>query len=550
MFSLLIAHIIITALCLWSGFLFYKFFPAKNGEKRPVIYLALSGLILLTIFTQVIALFFPINVYSRLAILGILVLLSIYKRDNTKFIIARIKITPSLVLFFIVWAIILLINAGPIIMDDTESYHLQSIKWIQEHGSVPGLVNLHERLGFNSSWFSSVALFSFFPTTTGGYTVLNSVLSMWFCYWSISSISEFKKEENIRSALAISAVLNIGLAVWPLLRGNAASTNYDFITTCCVLILFIEIFRSKHFSPTIEWVVWPAYLFTVRIINFPLLLLGIIALIFFIKQKDFKKSLLLIACCLLLIAPFVIRNIIIAGYPFYPATGFALVSVDWKPDPQMTERLLEYIKYYSRVSTTHLEIEQTKALGSDWIPAWFKYLFLFDKILLVSGLIGILISIARLFTKKNKVEILLTGISVTWLICWFVISPDPRFVYGILLFGIFLVTYRVISLVAHLQLLNVTLKVLVMVMIMASSYYFVSKLWKQPEYRNWLLPAPLPQPPVKEFVIEGIRFHIPERINDNWNARCYGTSLPCLYKIDPRLKPRRKDITDGFRLEK
>jgi hypothetical protein len=550
MLSLLIAHIIITVLCLWSGSLFYKFFPAKNGGERPMIYLAISGLIILTILAQVIAVFFPINVYSRLAILGVLVLLSVYKRENTKILIAKIKIGPSLVLFFVLWAIILLINAGPIIMDDTESYHLQSIKWIQEYGSVPGLVNLHERLGFNSSWFSSVALFSFFPTTTGGYTLLNSVLSMWLCYWSISSVSQFKKAENFRSAIAISVVLIIGLAIWPLLRGNAASTNYDFITTCCVLILFVEIFRSKNIAPTIEWVIWPVYLFTVRIINFPLLLLSMIALIFFIKQKDLKKSLVLIACCLLLIAPFVIRNIIIAGYPFYPATSFDLAGVDWKPDPQMTQRLLEYIKYYNRVSTTYLEIGQTKALGSNWIPAWFKYLFLFDKILLVSGLTGIVLSIARLFTQKNKVEILLMAISVAWLTGWFLISPDPRFVYGVLLFGIFLLAYRVISLIKNLQLLNVTLSVLVIAMIMASSSYFISKLWKQPGYRNWLSPARLPQPPVKAFVTDGIRFHIPERINDNWNARCYGTGLPCLYKIDPRLKPRGKNIADGFRLEK
>lgn len=549
MLSLLVAHIFITALCLWSGLLFYKFFAIKNHQNKPIIYLAVSGLILLTTLIQVIALFFPINLYTVLVVIGILVLLSIYKRKNTKLFIAKIRITPSLILFFIVWAIILLMSAGPLIMDDTESYHIQSIKWIQEYGSVPGLVNLHERFGFNSSWFNSVAFFSFLPATTG-YTVLNGVLSMWFCYWLISSFDHFNKEGNFPAAYATIVILIASVVIWPLMRGNAASTNYDFITTVLVFILFSEIFLSRDFSPTIEWLIWPAYLFTVRIINFPLLLLGMMALIFFVRQKNYKTLLSLIAYCLLLIVPYVTRNVIIAGYPFYPATSFDLMTVDWKPDPQMTERLLEYIKYYNRVSTTYLEIEETKALGPNWIPSWFKYLFFFDKLLVVAGLMGIVLSLALLFTQKNRAAIVLAAISVIWLICWFIISPDPRFVYGTLLFGIFLLTYHVISFIKHLALLKAIMSFLIIAMILTSSYYFITKLWKQPQYRNWLSPSPLPQPPVKQFMIDGIRFHIPEPINNNWNARCYSTRLPCLYKIDPRLKPRGKNIEDGFRLEK
>ena len=88
-------------------------------------------------------------------------------------------------------------------MDDTESYHIQSIKWIQEYGSVPGIVNLHVRFGFNSSWFSSVALFSFSSKTTGGFTVMNSVISVWVCYWFIEKFNQFQKENNVASLLLL-----------------------------------------------------------------------------------------------------------------------------------------------------------------------------------------------------------------------------------------------------------------------------------------------------------------------------------------------------------
>jgi len=557
MLSLLIAHSILTICCLVSGWAFYKLFQVKN-EERSIIFYLVSGLIMFAAVIQILVLLFPINFVIQLSIVAILLLIVFFWwRDFKNFlkkIIIEFSSWPATTSFLllIIWLVVVLIGAGPIIMDDTESYHIQSIKWIQEYGSVPGLVNLHERFGFNSSWFSSVALFSFSNDTSGGFTVLNGILSMWLCYWCISKYNQFQKENNSQASLSILIILIACFIVWPLTRGNAATTNYDFISTCIVLILFTEIYFSggKGVFPSLESIIWPVYLFTVRIINFPLLLISLFGLIVIARQKNFKLILLPIAYCLLLIVPFIIRNIIITGYPFYPATNFGWANVDWKPDPLMTERLLEYIKYYNRVSTTYLEIEQTKALGTNWVPSWFKYMFSFDKVLVISGLIGIVLSLIKLFIKRNKNTALLISISITWLILWFLISPDPRFVYGILLFGVFLLAYCIISLIKNIQILKSVASILVMLMIAGSVYYSISKLWKQKEYRNWIKPAQLPQPPVKEFVIEGMTFRIPELINNNWNARCYGTELPCLYKIDPRLKPRGKVIRNGFRLEK
>ena len=551
----LLAHITITFGCLLGGMFFYGLFPQKN-VTRPVIFYLVSGLILLTAVVQFIVLFFPIGLYTQLSITAIILVSCVLKWNSCKGLFKKLReeffswSVITRILFLTIWLVLLLINAGPIMMDDTESYHLQSIKWIREYGSVPGLVNLHERFGFNTSWFSSVALFSFSNKTTGGLTALNTVLSVWFAYWCFWRYNRLQKENNLAAANAVLIILLAALIVWPLVRGNTATTNYDFIATLLVLILFIEISLSTDFSFTIEWIIWPAFLFTVRIINFPLLLLSLFTLIVFVKRKNIKPLLLSIACCLLLVIPFIIRNIIIAGYPFYPAMSLDLINVNWKPDPLMTERLLEYIKYYNRVSTTYLDIDQTKGLGSNWISSWFNYLFLFDKILVASGLTGLLFRIAGSFSEKNKTRMLLSAISVVWLVCWFFISPDPRFIYGILLFGVFLLAYLLISMIKNDGLLKALNSILIIAMITGSTYYFISKLWKEPQYRNWLVPAKLPEPPVHEFVINGITLRVPEPINNNWNARCYGTPIPCLYIIDPRLKPRGKEIQNGFRLEK
>ena len=556
MLALLVAHIIITASCLWNGFLFYKS-VSKGNVHKPMIFYLISGLILLTILAQIIVLFFPLGSIIQLVIAIILLTSAALKWNDCKNLFKNIffefstSSTLSKILFLLSWTVILLINAGPTMMDDTESYHIQSIKWIQEYGSVPGIVNLHVRFGFNSSWFSSIALFSFSSKTTGGFTVMNSIISVWLCYWFIGKFNQFKKENNVPAAFAILSIFIASLVIWPLIRGNAATTNYDFITSAIALILFTEIYFSEKISPTIEWIIWPAYLLSVRLINFPLLLLSLYAFMWFINQKKIKVTFLPLIYCLLLIVPFFIRSFIIAGYPFYPSTYFDLTTVDWKADPLITENFLEFIKYYNRVSTTYLDIEQTKALGSAWVPVWFEHLFSFDKILVLAGFTGILFTAIKLFIQKNNFSrSIITGLMILWLTSWFFIAPDPRFVYGILLFGVFLLVYHLISFIKYSDPIKLSLNALLILMIAGLSYYLVSKPLKQKEYRNWISPLQLPQPIVKEFMIDGITFRIPELISNNWNTRCYGTKLPCLYEIDPRLKPRGKNIRSGFHLEK
>jgi hypothetical protein len=44
---------------------------------------------------------------------------------------------------------------------DTGLYHLQTIKWIEAYGAVPGLGNLHEAYAWNSMWYPLHVLFGF-----------------------------------------------------------------------------------------------------------------------------------------------------------------------------------------------------------------------------------------------------------------------------------------------------------------------------------------------------------------------------------------------------
>ena len=563
MLTLLFTHILISSACLWAGFLFYKYI-IRSTEKRSVIFFIISGLILLTTIVQWLVLSFPLNTGMQVIIFAVLLFLAIIRIKDCRQVFAMLYeeikamslLTKSILL--VAWVLILMINSGPVLMDDTDSYHIQAIKWIQEYGTVPGIVNLHERFGFSSSWFSSVALFSFSSNSAGSFTALNGVLSLWFSFYLLGTYSRLTKANSLQAGILFFIVLVFAFSIWPMIRGNAASVNYDFITTALVVILFAETFlNNKSESNTrlnVEWIVWPVYLFTIRIINFPLLLLSLSVLLILINKKKFTKILLLVFFSLLLLLPFLGRNILLTGYPFYPSTYFNYFNVDWKTDPAMMDQLLYYIKYYGRVSTTFMDLEQTATFNFPaWIPVWFLHLFSFDKIILVAGSAGLLGSFIWMPLKRNsfnKEVKLFILVLLVWLACWFFISPDPRFVYGALLSGVFLFFYILTSFASINNPLKIVFPILPVLFFIAISIYTILKPIRQPEYRNLISAATLPQPPLKKIMLDRIELYIPEKINNNWNPRCYGSPLPCLYEINPRLKTRGKSIRGGFRLEK
>ena len=145
----------------------------------------------------------------------------------------------------------------------------------------------------------------------------------------------------VNIAVSCFFVLIFCLVAWPMIRGNAATANYDFITTCCIIILFVETALSSKNDFLQEWMTWPVYLFTVRIINYPILLLTLLSLVHvyrFQKIRCFSVNFLLV---LLLIVPFIARNVILSGYPFFPVYQPDFFSFDWKADKKLTSDIVK-----------------------------------------------------------------------------------------------------------------------------------------------------------------------------------------------------------------
>jgi hypothetical protein len=336
-----------------------------------------------------------------------------------------------------------------------------------------------------------------------------------------------------------------------MIRGNAATANYDFITTVCLIVIFIEAANSPQTNLDSELIIWPCYLFTIRIINAPVLLITIFAVIIFWKKATPKKIAAHICFSLLLIIPFVIRNVILSGYLFFPIYQIDLFNVDWKADKKLLIDIVEYIKYFNRVNNQHQPIAATVQLHFPaWINAWYKFLGNDDKILVSLSLPSFALLI--IFWKKTKKRFNLVSRSLIivfllQIIFWFFTAPDPRFVYGELLCGS---AYLFFLLPDFDQRVHAKIiKTATMVLAIAIGIYSANKIYVNKNYRNWILTQPLPVPEIKKINVGQITVNIPEKILNNWNPRCYGTDLPCLYYLDIRVKPRGKNIADGFMVD-
>jgi hypothetical protein len=558
MLTLFLLHIVISGSCLFAGFLLYRYVLRTKGEEgKPLVFYFVSGLISLALIAQILSLFLPINATVQ-SVLLVVFLLTLYLHRvsfgnflRQLFSSWRRQHFLFFPVLFMGWLLILLLNAGPVQMDDTGSYHIQSVKWIEEYGTVPGLVHLHERFAFNSSWFHLVALFQ--PPAAGlnYYTALNGIISVWMLGYLLNFVTG-QKHVPVAGAL----LLIFSIICWPLIRGNATNTNYDYITAFVLFVLFVETallpFDKNEYAWAQEWLIWPVFLVTVRIINFPILLLSIFSAIYLLRRGRSKNLIIGIVIGGLLVIPFLARNIMLSGYPFYPSLAFGF-PVDWKADTEATIRLLDYIKYYNRVSTGVLPLETTAAMTIfEWPAAWLRHMFSYDKLIFFAGLAG-LIGSPLYFKIAKKDSGSRTGIFVLVLILqvvsWFFIAPDPRFIYGCLLAGLAILALCLSRMVPPIWFSNIK-KLSLFLVTTVCGFFMIFKFTSLNEPVPPLYPASIPAPRLNRVMKDNIPLYIPDKLPEHWNARCYDSPLPCLYEINPRLQARGNSVKRGFRLKK
>jgi hypothetical protein len=341
-------------------------------------------------------------------------------------------------------------SLGPLWNYDSGLYHLTGVRWIQHYSIVPGLANLHSRLGFNNSNFILGALLNGGPWPCDAYHLTNGLLVV-----NLFAVAGRQFRALYVDPAPLPDRLFGMLLVLPLIIlavcYDLPSYSTDLSSALPAFVIFwqlLKLARTPHDQASAQREA--AFLIaavgalgiTFKLSNalFVLLCGGAAALLILAgNARRPRRALALLApglaAALLLLLPWLVRGVILSGYPLYPST-FAGLAFDWTLAPEECARELTIVKNWARApGIAYWNVPS----GWAWIPDWLQqqlkqsYFFPWDiKFPLTLALGSLVLSAASGLLRRRAParELALVLIPAAAVALWFVSAPDPRFIFG------------------------------------------------------------------------------------------------------------------------
>jgi hypothetical protein len=449
---------------------------------------------------------------------------------------------------------------------DNGLYYIQTIKWVREYAVVPGLANLHFRLGNISLWH--VLMAPFYQSPFGIFDDLGEILFFWFLIGHLDILLKNKGFESFLSFFFIVfgflfADHFLGTASPDLACGLLGIHGLNKLRE---FIYFSPLSDKREISPAWVFVlVFSLFLVGIKLSSLPYLLSVIIVFgLMLIKQKRKEASFLTVFGILFTLS-LVFRSWTLSGYLLFPGfKGFFLP--DWLVPESVVNHYLLLVKGFARHILSYQDLMEGKdylEIGRltffDWLPIWFSDRTFWDWCLIVIVFSGWLTLIwnTHQFVRKsfslNWPKILFTWVCSFLLLFWFSNAPDIRFALGVFgfLFSYFFAfwSYSLME-KSRLDFLNYTFYFWFLV-----SIFFLVLFRSKMVLQNQLVF--LPKNKQIQFSTyktkNGQEIHHasnPDKDPFFLNDQCWDAPLPCACKKETRIEFRGSGIQEGFRFEK
>lgn len=336
---------------------------------------------------------------------------------------------------FLVWAYC---NSRGYMVPDTQLYHAQSIRWIEEYGIVPGQGILNTRFSYNSSVFALSALYSL------KFLFGQSMHAM--CGWiafllSVTTLDLIKGLKRFRWSDFANAAAIYYLTT---ICDEVLSPSSDYASMCLVFFLIIKWVRlleqpkeEQKTAPYALLCVLGVYALTLKLTAGLILLLLIKPAYRLLKDKKWKEILLYLLMGLLVALPWMIRSVLISGWLFYPLPELDLFDVNWKQDIEVVRVDAASIKTWGR------GIYDSSQVGRpvwEWFGGWFRsVLSAMEKLIILTDLAAIVLFLFQcvrtlLQKKRENLDKLLVILTVACsYLYWQLSAPLPRYGYAYML---------------------------------------------------------------------------------------------------------------------
>lgn len=308
---------------------------------------------------------------------------------------------------------------------DTGLYELQNVIWNNTYSIVPGLANLHERFGFNSSFLLLAAPLDQLPDGASHYATGIFVLPLLLTIARSMGNLVFRRA-RLADWLQVGFIIPLVIQT---LRYPWALLNTDFPTFLVGLTLTVRFMDALEKPIILDDDVLLLAVISAIGVTFKLTFLVFaagIAVVIALRYRPARRiaAVTAITLALLIGGTWIARNIVISGYPLFPSSALPM-PVDWRVPKALTDETANWVYSWARIPRANFD----QTLGTfSWLGAWYKdnrtNPDLVEPILLT--LAGLLLFLAARRKAPARLSLYFAP-HLLALLFWFLTAPDPRF---------------------------------------------------------------------------------------------------------------------------
>ncbi|MBQ0027096.1 MAG: hypothetical protein KBS96_00695 [Lachnospiraceae bacterium] len=396
-----------------------------NQEKyirmlpAPNVLILFLGLAFVTAYAEIWSLFVGVATWADYVLIIFAMIVMLF---NSKFI-GKVMTTDSkfkLLIYVVLVGLFAYGTSRGYMHYDTNLYHAQAIRWIEEFGVVPGLANLQSRFGYNSSEFALNALYSWrwylgqsLHTTAGFFGLISSFLLVDITHIWKKKDAVGKRIINIRLSdyVRLGLLFYLGIIYSEMI--SPASDYYAQLLIFDILIMWLDIDAlSKEESEFFDrkrvteykaiLCIILVYAITIKLSIGLLVLLALIPGIEWCKGKKWREIAVCIISGLVISVPYFVRNYIISGWILCPSTMLSFGSPDWQLPKGEAQYDAREIGMWGRGIRRAEDWANVTAFN--WIKGWFAGLELLEKMWVLGTLVAIIVVI--IYVVVNIIELL------------------------------------------------------------------------------------------------------------------------------------------------
>lgn len=432
----------------------YRFY--KHERHIGIMSSVMAGLAITTAYAGFFSIFYKVGVVANIVMILLCVLFvwldrahytDILSDINGGKFIGRIFGSGStriikVIVFSIFFVAALFFTTEGNFFSDSGYYHEQSIRWIEEFGTVKGSVHILKRLAYNSCYFCQCALYSMRDIFSQSLHCLSGFYGILVMGYALAGFDKSIRTNAIRLAPFVYFIL---------LCSEITSPASDYPLVFSVFYVVIRWFElrddnEEHYSPYALLSLFVVFLISIKLTVGCLILIVIKPAIAMIKERRVKEIITSIMAGIIILLPYFIRNYIICGWLIYPFTKIDIFNPDWKLPMRHVQTDADEIKVWGR-GMGQLGGQVTDSIKV-WLPHWWEYMSVPNRLIVASAIIVLSVylvyrvcrfisEVIRHGIKKIATEVAIDNIDryifeaalLLSLLYWF--FESPLFRYGV-----------------------------------------------------------------------------------------------------------------------